>query len=249
MTGVIVKKQTRIERTRSYPTMNCYDNTSSINVEFLDSPPNLIDSSVIQSKRYIERKCLQHRAGLNKGLLFQSITSLLILALLPYSLGFSVAPSNSPIHSSTGLKMGFFDGISKAFGNQDFKESDQRVRASHILIKGDMDIETIDELMGEINERTEKEPERKFQIFAEVARRESQCPSATQGGDLGLFGPGKMVREFDMVLFPDAPDRTPPPVGAMVGPIPTEFGCHVILVTNREVNNDQVTELLANLAE
>eukprot|EP00555_Chaetoceros_dichaeta_P014701 CAMPEP_0198271350 /NCGR_PEP_ID=MMETSP1447-20131203/48873_1 /TAXON_ID=420782 /ORGANISM="Chaetoceros dichaeta, Strain CCMP1751" /LENGTH=161 /DNA_ID=CAMNT_0043963911 /DNA_START=177 /DNA_END=662 /DNA_ORIENTATION=- len=154
-----------------------------------------------------------------------------------------------PIHTSSALKMGFFDGISKAFGNQDFKESDQRVRASHILIKGDMDIETIDELMGEINERTEKEPERKFQIFAEVARRESQCPSATQGGDLGLFGPGKMVREFDMVLFPQAPDRTPPPVGEMVGPIPTEFGCHVVLVTSREQNRDQVTEMLANLAE
>jgi len=151
------------------------------------------------------------------------------------------------IHTSTVLKMGFFDGISKAFGNQEFKASDQRVRASHILIKIDKDI-SITELMGEINERTEKEPERKFQIFAEVARRESDCPSATQGGDLGLFGPGKMVREFDDALFPTDPEVTPPPVGAMVGPIPTEFGCHVVLVTKREQNNDQVTELLANLA-
>jgi hypothetical protein len=33
--------------------------------------------------------------------------------------------------------MGLFDGISKAFANQDFKDQDRRVRASHILIKGD----------------------------------------------------------------------------------------------------------------
>ena len=35
--------------------------------------------------------------------------------------------------------------------------------------------------------------------FAEVAKQHSSCPSSRQGGDLGEFGPGRMVREFDEV--------------------------------------------------
>eukprot|EP00588_Corethron_pennatum_P007313 CAMPEP_0194285526 /NCGR_PEP_ID=MMETSP0169-20130528/30396_1 /TAXON_ID=218684 /ORGANISM="Corethron pennatum, Strain L29A3" /LENGTH=145 /DNA_ID=CAMNT_0039031671 /DNA_START=189 /DNA_END=626 /DNA_ORIENTATION=+ len=142
--------------------------------------------------------------------------------------------------------MGFFDGIASAFTNKDYKENDQRIRASHILIKGDDDIETIDRLMGEINERVEADPGRLLQIFAETARQNSQCPSSTAGGNLGSFGPGKMVKEFDTVLFPDtASGRSPPPVGTLVGPILTDFGCHVVLVTKREINRDQVEEKLA----
>ena len=37
--------------------------------------------------------------------------------------------------------------------------------------------------------------------FAVVAREHSTCPSARQGGDLGEFSPGEMVREFDTVVF------------------------------------------------
>ena len=37
--------------------------------------------------------------------------------------------------------------------------------------------------------------------FAEVAREHSSCPSGRQGGDLGEFGPGQMVPEFDEVVF------------------------------------------------
>jgi len=37
--------------------------------------------------------------------------------------------------------------------------------------------------------------------FAEVAKEHSQCPSSAQGGALGEFGPGQMVKEFDDVVF------------------------------------------------
>ena len=37
--------------------------------------------------------------------------------------------------------------------------------------------------------------------FAEVAKENSSCPSSRQGGDLGSFGPGQMVKEFDTVVF------------------------------------------------
>eukprot|EP00593_Proboscia_inermis_P000641 CAMPEP_0171300024 /NCGR_PEP_ID=MMETSP0816-20121228/8870_1 /TAXON_ID=420281 /ORGANISM="Proboscia inermis, Strain CCAP1064/1" /LENGTH=178 /DNA_ID=CAMNT_0011776273 /DNA_START=38 /DNA_END=574 /DNA_ORIENTATION=- len=145
------------------------------------------------------------------------------------------------------LQMGIFDGITKAFTNKEFKEQDQRVRASHILIKGlddDLVIDKSFDLLREINSRVREEPDGLRQIFAELARRESQCPSATEGGDLGLFGPGKMVREFDAAIFPDDSENAPPP-GSILGPIVTDFGCHIVLVTQREDNRDQVEEKLA----
>src|SRR5690606_28671260 len=37
--------------------------------------------------------------------------------------------------------------------------------------------------------------------FAQVARENSSCPSSRDGGNLGSFGPGQMVREFDQVVF------------------------------------------------
>jgi parvulin-like peptidyl-prolyl isomerase len=160
--------------------------------------------------------------------------------------GFVAPVPSSATHSATVLRMGLFDGISKAFSNADFKGQDQRVRASHILIKGD-DIDQvlskIKTLSGEINERSQKEPLN--QVFSEVARRESMCSSASQGGDLGQFSPKKMVPEFDEVLFPAS--SVGPPPGALLGPVVTEFGCHIILVTQRDENKDQVEEKLARI--
>ena len=62
--------------------------------------------------------------------------------------------------------------------------------------------------------------------FAAVAKQHSQCPSGRQGGDLGEFGPGQMVREFDTVVFSAE-------IGKVVGPVQTQFGYHLIEVTSR----------------
>lgn len=62
--------------------------------------------------------------------------------------------------------------------------------------------------------------------FAEVARLNSSCPSKRQGGDLGEFSPGMMVREFDEVVFSGE-------VGKVLGPVRTQFGWHLIEVTQR----------------
>jgi hypothetical protein len=95
------------------------------------------------------------------------------------------------------VSMGLFDGLKKAFENEEFKEDDQRVRASHILCKGDDDIERISSVMQELGERVQAQPDSLSSVFAELARRESECSSSSMGGDLGTFGPGKMVPEFD----------------------------------------------------
>jgi peptidyl-prolyl cis-trans isomerase C len=62
--------------------------------------------------------------------------------------------------------------------------------------------------------------------FGELAQQYSQCPSGQRGGDLGEFGPGQMVREFNDVCFNEA-------VGEIHGPVKTQFGYHLIQVTKR----------------
>jgi peptidyl-prolyl cis-trans isomerase C len=62
--------------------------------------------------------------------------------------------------------------------------------------------------------------------FAEVAREHSTCPSSRRGGELGEFGPGEMVKEFDAVVFSA-------PLNAVQGPVKTQFGYHLIEVTRR----------------
>lgn len=62
--------------------------------------------------------------------------------------------------------------------------------------------------------------------FAELARAHSQCPSGRSGGELGEFGPGMMVPEFDQVVFSA-------PVNQVQGPVQTQFGFHLLEVTAR----------------
>jgi peptidyl-prolyl cis-trans isomerase C len=62
--------------------------------------------------------------------------------------------------------------------------------------------------------------------FAELARANSTCPSSAQGGELGEFSPGQMVKEFNDVCFNEA-------VGVVHGPVKTQFGYHLIEVTKR----------------
>lgn len=62
--------------------------------------------------------------------------------------------------------------------------------------------------------------------FADLARKHSTCPSGQKGGDLGSFAPGRMVPEFDQVVFSA-------PINEVQGPIKTQFGYHLLEVTSR----------------
>ncbi|WP_027967129.1 peptidylprolyl isomerase [Halomonas halocynthiae] len=62
--------------------------------------------------------------------------------------------------------------------------------------------------------------------FAAVAKEHSNCPSGRQGGELGTFGPGQMVPEFDKVVFSGE-------VNKVHGPVKTQFGYHLLEITSR----------------
>lgn len=62
--------------------------------------------------------------------------------------------------------------------------------------------------------------------FAAVAQKHSTCPSGRDGGNLGSFSPGMMVREFDQVVFSCE-------IGKVQGPVKTQFGYHLLEVTQR----------------
>lgn len=62
--------------------------------------------------------------------------------------------------------------------------------------------------------------------FESLAAQYSSCPSGRRGGDLGEFGPGQMVKEFDQVVFHEA-------VGEVHGPVKTQFGYHLLEILSR----------------
>jgi peptidyl-prolyl cis-trans isomerase C len=84
-----------------------------------------------------------------------------------------------------------------------------QLRASHILVTTK---ESADDLHRRITEGEE---------FDVLARQNSSCPSSQNGGDLGMFSTGMMVKPFE-----DAAMSTP--IGSVSDPVQTQFGWHLI---------------------
>ena len=85
----------------------------------------------------------------------------------------------------------------------------KEVHAAHILVK------TQDEAQGVLDGL------KSGKSFAQLAQEKSTCPSGKRGGDLGWFGRGRMVREFESAAFGLKKGDTS-------GPVKTEFGWHII---------------------
>jgi len=77
--------------------------------------------------------------------------------------------------------------------------------------------------------------------FARMARRYSQDQTASDGGDLGWFGPGRMADAFERAAFNASP-------GDVVGPIRSEFGYHLIHVEGRTSSAVQIADLAFDLS-
>jgi peptidyl-prolyl cis-trans isomerase C len=90
-----------------------------------------------------------------------------------------------------------------------------KIRASHILVEKRSQALKVLEML------------KAGRDFKELARRHSTCPSQKRGGDLGFFGRGRMVKEFERAAFALK-------VGEVSGPVKTQFGYHVIKKTGEK---------------
>lgn len=122
--------------------------------------------------------------------------------------------------------------VYKIFGK--VKSKNEVVRASHILIKSS----------GSDNDDLKKANDVYDQLlkgadFAELAKQISDDPgSGSQGGDLGWFGKGQMVKEFEEASFKG-------PIGIVQKPVKSVFGYHIIKVTGKS-SEDFIVEKIVN---
>jgi len=83
------------------------------------------------------------------------------------------------------------------------------IRASHILVKK---FQQAEQILEEVRSSGD---------FKALAKKHSECPSGKKGGDLGKFGRGQMVKEFEKAAF--ALNK-----GEISGLVKTKFGYHII---------------------
>lgn len=113
------------------------------------------------------------------------------------------------------------------------KAKRDEVRASHILVKSTgNDKADYEKAVGIYNELI------KGADFATLAKEKSDDGSKFQGGDLGWFGRGQMVKPFEEASFNGK-------IGVIQKPVKTQFGYHIIKVTDKS-NTDFVVEKIAN---
>ena len=108
----------------------------------------------------------------------------------------------------------------------------ETISAKHILVS---DIEEANSIKEELNNNSIS--------FEEAAKKYSTCPSKEQGGELGEFGRGMMVPEFEKAAFELE-------IGEISEPVKTQFGYHIILVESKneakEEEFDKVKDMIFN---
>jgi len=106
------------------------------------------------------------------------------------------------------------DAKKKYYEENKERFSEEKIKASHILVAKEDKAKEI--------EKSLKEGKK----FEDLAKAESMCPSKEKGGDLGEFGRGMMVKEFETAAFATK-------VGEISPIVKTQFGYHIIKVTNK----------------
>lgn len=124
--------------------------------------------------------------------------------------------------------------------NQNKYKQREQVRASHILFKvNENDPPEVKTAQQNKAADVLKKAKAKGADFAELAKKYSEGPTAPRGGDLGAFSRGRMVKPFEDAAFGAK-------TGQIIGPIETQFGYHVIKVSEkmpeRQRKYDEVKE-------
>ncbi len=120
------------------------------------------------------------------------------------------------------------DQEAKAFydKNPDTFTLPEQVRASHILISVDPKASAADRKKARAKAEALLKQLKAGADFAKLAKEDSGCPSSKQGGDLGYFSKGQMVKPFEDAAWALKP-------GQLSGVVETQFGYHIIKVTEK----------------
>ncbi len=118
------------------------------------------------------------------------------------------------------------------------KGTTEFVKASHILIQVPA---TADSVQAKATAAEVARLAKSGKNFAELASKYSKDPSnAQKGGELGWFGKGRMVKEFEEACFKAK-------VGEVVGPVRTPFGIHIIKVDGRDARELKVSRIVSRI--
>ena len=133
------------------------------------------------------------------------------------------------IETQITQKLKISDEESKVFYDTNpglFKQS-EKVKASHILIKVEPGADEITK--SEAKEKIKKIQQKlnKGEDFAALAKEFSECPSKNNGGDLGYFQRGQMVKPFEAVAFALKTEE-------VSDIVETQFGYHIIKVVDKK---------------
>jgi peptidyl-prolyl cis-trans isomerase C len=104
---------------------------------------------------------------------------------------------------------------------------EEEMKASHILLKVEQDADEQEKTSAKSEMQAILEKARSGEDFAELAKEHSQCPSAPQGGDLGYFPRGMMVKPFEEAAF--SLEK-----GQVSDIVETQFGYHIILGVDKK---------------
>jgi len=173
------------------------DGAETVSYDYLTIPAGLFpptEPSDADARAWFARNAERYRKGEGRTALW---------ALIPAA---TAAPAVSVEEARA-----FYDGNPSSF------ERPEQRRVRHILIAGvdDASRAKAEDVLRQLNAGAD---------FAALAQKDSaDTGSAAKGGDLGWFGRGRMVAEFDQAVFSATPGET-------VGPVKTTFGYHIIRV-------------------
>ena len=154
---------------------------------------------------------------------------------------------NNLIEKDIASKITISDAEVKKFyeENSDRFKRGETVKASHILVGVEPNATAEDKKKSKEKAEAILKQLKGGSDFAALAKKESSCPSKEQGGDLGAFGKGQMVPEFEKAAFALKPGELSPVVE-------TQFGYHIIKLTEKhpeetvklEEVKERITEFL-----
>lgn len=138
------------------------------------------------------------------------------------------------IESKIADKVNFTDEDAQKYYDENTTrfETPEQVRASHILIKPDTSDPNTDpnDAKAVAKAKTEellRQIKEEGADFATLAKENSTCPSASDGGDLKFFSKGRMVPAFEQAAFGLK-------IGQISGVVETPFGYHIIKATDHK---------------